>query len=136
MVAALATADFNPQNHETSAVDVNGVRHDGRSYKGAPPWNLDRLSGIAPYYPVEDRRYHHQGRGIVRMTIDLSTGRVVKVVMVKSTGYRSLGDCAIAAFKTWTWRPGRWKEIEFPVRFEIGDYPAAPPSGFIRLPPH
>src|SRR5438270_2659631 len=94
-----SSADFHPQSHNTSAVDAKGIRHNGSSYKGTPPWMLDRLSGIAPYYPIEERRQRHQGRAIVQMMIDLNTGRVVRAGVIKSAGFRSLDDSAVAAFR-------------------------------------
>jgi TonB family protein len=126
-------ADFNPWSHNTSAVDAKGIRHDAHSYKGNAPWLVDRVGGPAPEYPIEERRMRHQGRAIVRLTLDLKTGHVIKASLVKSSGYPTLVRCAVAAFSRWTWRPGKWKEIDLPVTFEIGN-PQSPPRGSVRLP--
>jgi len=129
-----SSADFNPWSHNTSAVDAKGVRHDAHSYNGNPPWLVDRLQGPASDYPIEERRMRHQGRAIVRLTLDLKSGHVVKAFLLKSSGYPTLDRCAIASLSLWTWRPGKWKEIDLPVRFQMGDASKPPPNGSIRLP--
>jgi TonB family protein len=131
-----ALANFNPQSHRTSAVDAKGIRHEGASYKGIPPWMLDRLSGIAPYYSIEERRYHHQGRGYYRLIIDLNTGHVARVDVITSAGFNGLDNSAITAFRTWTWRPGKWREIDILVGFHFRNPPTTLRPGSVRLPPH
>jgi len=117
--ARSSIAYFNLQGHDTSAVDAKGIRHEGTSYRGSPPRLLDRVRGIAPYYPIEEQRQRHQGRGLVRMTIDLTTGYVIEATMIKSTGFPVLDSNAIAAFMTWRWRAGKRREIHLPVTFRI-----------------
>ena len=129
-----SSANFNSWSHVTSAVDAKGIRHDAHAYKGSPPWLLDCVPGIGADYPVEERRMRHEGRAIVRLTLDINTGRVVKTTLLESSGYRTLDNCAIASYRTWRWRPGKWKEIDMPVRFRIGDASAPPPHGSVRLP--
>jgi TonB family protein len=128
------SANFNPWSHNTTAVDAKGVRHNAMAYKGNPPWLSDRLSGPAPDYSVEERRMRHEGQTILRLTLDLKTGQVVKTSLLKPSRYPSLDRCAIVALSRWTWRPGRWKEIVMPVAFHIGDSSRPPPGGSIRLP--
>lgn len=135
-VFAFSSASFNPQNHHTSAVDAKGIRYEGASYKGNPPWLLDRLSGIAPYYPIEERRYHHEGIGYYRLIIDLNTGHVARVDVITSTGFNALDNSAITAFRTWTWRPGKWREIDIHVGFRIRNSQTPLRPGSVRLPPH
>jgi len=120
---AIATprgAYFNPDSHHTSAVDVKGVRHQGSEYSGTPPWLSDRLRSVGPKYPHRERLYHHQGRGIVRLTLDVKTGLVTKATVIKSTGFPALGNSAVVALKQWTWKAGKWKEIALPVTFDFG----------------
>jgi TonB family protein len=132
---AVDTAGYlNTQSHMGSAVDAKGIRHNGAQYKGTPPWLIDRTSGPSPDYPRRERAIRHQGRVIVRLTLDLNTGRVIKTSLLKSSGYPVLDRCALAAFNRWTWRPGRWKEIDLVTRFEIADPSHAPVSGAMRLP--
>ena len=51
----------------TNAVDVKGLRYRGSE------WMNDRLKSVAPKYPYRERLDHHQGRGIVRLTLDVKT---------------------------------------------------------------
>jgi len=120
-----------------SAVDANGVRHtQPRGMHRLSPWMQDRLKSVAPDYAYEDRRLHHTGTGWFRLILDLKTGAVTKVTVLKSTGFATLDGAAVAAFRGWRWRPGRWKEIDTPVRFSLyhGSLPSHPPD-WIRLPP-
>ena len=121
ILAQGSSANFHPNSHDTSAVDARGIRHQGSEYNGNPLWAEDRLKGVAPDYPREDRRERHQGRAIIRLMLDLKTGFVTNLAVIKSTGFRSLDNCAVVAFRQWTWRPGKWKEIDMPVTFHLGD---------------
>src|SRR6266404_7828232 len=87
-------------SHGTNAVDAKGVRHRGDDYPAKhPPWLDDRVAAFAPDYPYADRAQHHQGVGLFRLTLDLKTGSVSKVTMLKSTGFTSLDGCAVASFR-------------------------------------
>lgn len=125
---------FNPWSHNTSAVDAKGIRHNGSAYKGSPPWLIDRVAGPGPDYPIEARRMRYEGRTIVRLTLDINTGHVVKARLLQSSGFQTLDNSAIKAFSQWTWQPGKWKEIDMPVTFRLGAPPATPPRGSIPLP--
>ncbi len=129
-----SSADFYAQSRNTSAVDAKGVRRDGSAYKGAPPWLRDRISGPGPEYPLNERRMRHEGRTIVRLTLDLKTGRTVNASVLRPSGYPALDRAAIAALSRWTWRPGRWNEIDMPVTFRMGNASRPPAPGRIRLP--
>jgi TonB family protein len=105
------------------------------STRGSPPWALDIIAAVAPAYPFRERNLRHEGMAIVRLTLNIKTGRVVKATLLKSSGYRTLDDCAIAAFSRWVWRAGRWKEIDEGVMFRLSRNPyAPPPRGSFRLP--
>ena len=125
---------FNARSYMTSAVDAKGVRHDGRTYKSGAPWLGDRVSGPAPDYPMRERAMHHVGRCIVRLTLDLKTGHVIKTSLLKSCGHPVLDRCALVAFSHWTWRPGRWKEVDLPTTFELANPSKPPVPGATRLP--
>lgn len=99
----------------TSAVDAKGIRHRGIDYKGLAPWMLDAIKKQRPKYPYEQRARDIGGIGMVRVTLDLSTGSASKVVMVRSTGVPALDNSAIEAFHQWQWKPGKWKEIDVPI---------------------
>jgi TonB family protein len=133
---ASAQAYWAPRgaNEQSSAVDSKGVRHYSRKYSGMPPWANDLIQGYSPPYPVEDRARRHQGIGLFRLRLDLNTGAVSKVEMLKSTGFSTLDGSAITTFRRWRWKPGKWKEIEMPITFHISSDQQVPP-GAIRLQP-
>lgn len=108
----------------SAAIDAKGVVYYGTEYVGVPPWLNDRVKTVAPEYPESERRLRHQGSGLIRLILDLRTGSVRDAILVKSTGSGRLDQCATSAFKRWTWKPGKWKEIYMPVVFQIGKPPA------------
>jgi TonB family protein len=127
-------AALSPGSHNTAAVDAKGVHHRGVDQRGNPPWLVDVAKGVAPAYPYQERAKHHQGRGIMHLTLDLRNGTVVDAKVLRSTGFATLDRCALDAFRRWKWKPGKWKEIDLPVTFEIAN-PAGPwPRGSILLP--
>jgi TonB family protein len=107
-----------------SAVDANGLRHSARDYHGGhAPWIDDRVVVVAPKYPLADLRLHHEGSGWFRLVLDLRTGRVKQVLLIKSTGFGSLDQTAMAAFREWRWKPGKWKEIKMSTAFTMSGSP-------------
>jgi TonB family protein len=118
-----------------SAVDAKGNRHtiDADSGRFAP-WVQDCVKCVAPYYSYEDRRLHHTGEGWFRIYLELQTGVVTQIAVLKSTGFATLDNSAIAAFRRSRWKPGRWKQIDMPVRFILQASPSALPPGSVRLP--
>ena len=104
------------------AVDARGVRHRTRDYgRATPPWLNERIRGFAPDYPFADQIQRREGTGLFRLILDLKTGYVTKVVMLKSTGFITLDRCAVSSFQEWRWRPGKWREIEVPIKFTLHD---------------
>jgi TonB family protein len=102
----------------TSAVDANGVRHRGVDYLGKhPPWQHDMIKAVAPNYPDRDRILRHEGEGLFQVMLDLKTGSVAKVTVIKTTGFQALDTSAVASLRQWRWKPGKWREINVPVRF-------------------
>ena len=111
---------LHAQQIVASAVDIKGQRHLGsRDFPGLQePWIADRIVYLPhPKYSYEDRLRRHQGNGLFRATLDPRTGLVTQVTVVKSTGFASLDNSAVAAIRKWRWKPQRWKEIDIPVRF-------------------
>ena len=116
----------------TAAVDAKGIRHRGADYSGKIlPWLADTVETVIPYYPYEDWRHRHQGQGLFRVTLDVQTGRVAKVITLKSTGFDSLDSSGIVALKYWRWKPGKWKEVDILVTFNLTDNP---PRSAVLLP--
>jgi TonB family protein len=133
--AARSTAYIADTGIPSSAVDAKGVRHFSTKYpRQSAPWIRDRVKSFAPDYPYRDRAQRNEGTGIFRMTLDLKTGAVTRVTMVKSTGFATLDRSTIGAFRRWRWQPGKWKEIEMPIRFTMSPAPPRLPPGAIRIP--
>lgn len=119
----------------SNALDAKGVRHFSKKYgRNLPPWFQDRVKAFAPDYPYRDRAQRNEGRGIFRMSLDLKTGAVTRVTVVKSTGFATLDRATMEAFRRWRWKPGKWKEIEMPIRFTMSPRGPRPPPGAIRIP--
>jgi TonB family protein len=117
------------------AIDVAGVRHRSSDYHGQrPPWMADQVRTMGPEYPYEDRRNHREGAGVFRLALNLRTGAVSNVTILKSTGFRSLDQSAVIALRQWRWKPGKWKQIEMPVNFTMTKGPSRPPPGADILP--
>ncbi len=113
-----------------AAVDANGVRHRTVDYRGGTvPWLADRIYALSPGYLDADRLHRHEGCGVFRLMLDLKTGLVTKVVTLTSTGFVTLDRCAIASLRQWRFKPGKWKEIDMPVRFTLQFHPKDRPRG-------
>jgi TonB family protein len=54
-----------------------------------------------------------------RIVLDPKTGLVTRVTVIKTTGFPSLDNSALAALQKWRWKPGRWEEIDMPVSFRF-----------------
>jgi TonB family protein len=119
----------------TAAIDAKGVlRRSSDHPDKLPPWMADRVKSVAPDFPYSERAQHHVGVGYVRLTLDLKTGAVTNVTVVKSTGFATLDNCAVAAFRQWRWKPGKWKEIDTPVTFRLASTDPHMPPGSVPLP--
>jgi len=75
-------------------------------------WKRDLVKIEAPAYPAVAKRWHVQGAGRFRVSIDTNTGRVTDVSVLKSTGYGVLDGSAISrdqnvALETWQISDGR-----------------------------
>jgi TonB family protein len=122
------------QTHDSkygTAVDARGVRHHASEYHGrTPPWETDRVKALpGPEYPYFDRRNLHQGSGLFRLTLDLRTGAVTNVAIIKSTGFGSLDGSTVVAARQWRWKPGKWKQIDTPVSFTLTIHRSRPLRG-------
>jgi hypothetical protein len=50
---------------ESSAVDVNGIRHRRSKYGDRIPWNADPIKFVEPDYPAELRARHAEGNRFI-----------------------------------------------------------------------
>ena len=80
---------------------------------------INALSAPRPEYPYEARRQKITGNGIVAMTIDPVTGRVIDAVMETSTGSPVLDNAAITGFRTWRFKPGTISRAKTPITFTM-----------------
>lgn len=69
-----------------------------------------------PEYPYAAKRNRVSGRGTYRAYVEPS-GKVTKVVVIKSAGLPELDDVVIHAALGWVALPGRKREIDFPMAF-------------------
>jgi len=99
------------------AIDAKGIRHPNTVCMG------DAVFAPHPQYPygaplardpvVGTRDL--KGDGLYRLDVDLNTGRISQVTIIKSTGSAKLDSASTDAFKRWIFKPGRWKEIVMPI---------------------
>jgi TonB family protein len=110
-----------------------------------PPWSSDVAKMVMPQYPggyPPGYRFSPEQSGIFRLSLDLKTGRVTDVTVVKSTGHCALDGSAIKALRQWQFKPGKWTKVYVPVKFAIpGSLPgratlvfASRPSGAAGAP--
>ena len=124
-----------PSKGFASAVDAQGVRHSWSNHKKNPPWIDDAIKTVQPQYPYEVRARHVTGSGLFRIILDLSTGSVAKVAVIKSTGTPFLDNSVLQAFRQCRWKPGKWKEIDVPVVFTMAPRPPRPTPAARPIPP-
>ena len=98
------------------AVDAKGIRHSNALCLH------DVVFAPHPQYPYGTRSRDPvtwtreiQGDGLYPLDVDLNTGRVSQVAIIKSTGSAKLDGISTSAFKRWVFRPGTWEEIIMPT---------------------
>ena len=105
---------FRNDKETMTGVDVKGVRHSGSVFLN------DLIATSRPVIPSDVRTQLHSGSGLFRLTLDLKTGSVTRVAIVRSTGFPAFDNSHIETFREWRWKPGRWKEIDVPITFGPG----------------
>jgi hypothetical protein len=68
--------------------------------------------------------------GLFRLDLDLSTGRVRQVTMVKSTGAGPLDKASAEAFRHWVFRAGMFKEVVLPITVKTRWVAVSEPMGW------
>jgi TonB family protein len=66
-------------------------------------------------YPIEARRRHLTGFGIVVVEINSKTGEVTRAYMFKSTGHLILDDAATSAFSKAKFSRGTVPRVKIPI---------------------
>lgn len=69
-----------------------------------------------PEYPYTASRMRLSGRGTYRAYVEPS-GKVSRVVVIKSAGSRDLDDAVVRAALNWKAWPGKKLEVDFPIAF-------------------
>lgn len=77
------------------------------------------LSAPRPEYPYEARRQRVTGSGVAVLTIDLATGYVVEVRVVRSTGHAVLDGATISGLRRWRFRPGTVSSVQTPITYTL-----------------
>jgi TonB family protein len=72
-----------------------------------------------PDYPLEARRQHLSGRGIVVGVVDRRTGKLESLKMEQSTGHALLDDAILRTFHQWSFKPGTISRFHIPVSYTI-----------------
>lgn len=120
------------QREFPAAIDIHGKRHPASEYyPKAAPWIDAQRNAAGPEYPFADRRDRHEGVGLFRLFLDVKTGGVGRITIVRSTGYASLDRAALVALQKWRWKPGQWKQIDLPVRFIVSAHARVDPRSIV-----
>jgi TonB family protein len=72
-----------------------------------------------PQYPYEARSRHVTGWGVILARVNLNTGLVTSVKMVRSTGSPILDYAALSAYRQWRFRPKIVTAVRFPFGFTM-----------------
>jgi TonB family protein len=101
-----------------------GIAADGRvitsPYGVPPPWARDIIHLEKARYPESLCAKHPVASGFFRLIFDVSTGRVRRVVVERSSGYRAADANIIAALQQWQLKPNTWKEFQVHVSIGYG----------------
>ena len=117
---ALGTSSFAAQEQAKPKIIGIGIMADGKRVivlQGQKvPWAADVLSRVMP--DLHEARWQRtEGLGWFHLVLDLKTGRIRDMGIVKSTGSKVLDESAINSLRYWRWRPGKWKELYVAVDF-------------------
>jgi len=111
-----ATADMTSGIESTADHDsaTEFIKEAIPRYRNNPP----------PVYPKVARRRGHQGTVLLEVLVD-QNGSVRDLKVLRSSGYATLDDAALASVKNWSFEPGMkgsspiemW--VRLPVRFQL-----------------
>ncbi|MGH7942414.1 MAG: energy transducer TonB [Limisphaerales bacterium] len=116
-LGARAAATTPVPHSPTRTVAVDGPPAEARP---------DYLKNPPPDYPAVARRRHEQG--VVLLIVGVTAeGRVSRVAIKMSSGFKRLDDAALKAVRKWDFEPARSgplalaSEVEVPIRFELAE---------------
>ena len=87
------------------------------------------ISAPRIHYPKLSRKLRSQGTGSFEIRIDPATGKVIEVVILKSTGARILDIECLRALRQWRFKPGRVRVVRHDVTFRLSWRATVPESG-------
>ncbi len=102
------------------AIDAHGKRQPNAVcardviWACAPRYPFRALSSD----PASDARNHRRD-GLYRLDIDLKTGRVSRITIIKSAGLAILDRASTWAFSRWVFTPGKWSAMIIPTTVRI-----------------
>jgi TonB family protein len=82
-------------------------------------WTRYVIKKVEPEYPRVLFSRGVKGSGVYRITINLKTGEVEEVKVLKSAKYSILNEYAAKALLQWRFRPGTVREATIPFDWEI-----------------
>jgi len=99
------------------AIDANDIRHPNALCL------RDAVYAPRPQYPYESTGMadpgtwtrNLEGSGLYRLEINLVTGRVSRITVIKWTGSAKINAAVTHSFSQWAFKPGKWKEITIPT---------------------
>ena len=77
------------------------------------------LTAPRPEYPYEARRQRLTGSGLATLTIDRTTGAVIRVTMARSTGSAVLDNATISGLRRWRFKPGTVSQVQTPITYTL-----------------
>lgn len=102
------------------ALDAHGKRQPNALCARDVVW------ASAPRYPLRARSSDPaswsrdlRGDGLYRLDIDLKTGRVSRVLIIKSAGSAILDRASTGAFYRWVFTPGKWSAMIIPTAVRV-----------------
>ncbi|MBO0694643.1 MAG: energy transducer TonB [Verrucomicrobia bacterium] len=102
------------------AIDAHGKRQPNSLCARDVIW------ARAPRYPLRAKSSdpaswsrEHRGDGLYRLDINLKTGRVTRVMIIKSAGSTILDKASTAAFYRWVFTPGKWSAMIIPTTVRV-----------------
>jgi TonB family protein len=107
-----------------------------RGQTGTPPARQQPPKAIytpKPVYRPEWAKQGLKGKGVVLVTIDQQTGKVIGAKMAQSTGNKLLDGAALEAYSQWRFQPGTGSQVKIPIEF--ASRPRPPTAKQTKLPP-
>lgn len=106
------------------AIDVHGQRQSNALCARDVIW------ACGPRYPFRPPSSdpgtwprNLRGDGLYRLDIDLKTGRVSRITVIKSAGSAILDGASTRAFRRWVFTPGKWSAMIIPTTVRINWVP-------------